>query len=150
MRRKEREIEDLSTIETIIRTAPVCRMGMVDGDRPYVVPMSFGYAPGVIYLHSAAAGRKIDILRINPHVCLEFEGHCTLIRNKTACGFGMRYESVIAFGKVRFLDDPMLKRRALDSIMQHYTEGSFDYPDEALSKTCLLQVDIESMTGKCS
>jgi nitroimidazol reductase NimA-like FMN-containing flavoprotein (pyridoxamine 5'-phosphate oxidase superfamily) len=123
---------------------------MADGDRPYVVPMCFGYESGVLYLHSAGAGRKIDILKTNPNVCVEFEGETALVEGQTACGFGMRYESVLAFGTARFIDDPILKRRALDILMRHYAKGPFEYPDNALSETVILRVDIDTLTGKRS
>jgi nitroimidazol reductase NimA-like FMN-containing flavoprotein (pyridoxamine 5'-phosphate oxidase superfamily) len=62
----------------------------------------------------------------------------------------MRYVSVIAFGKARIVDDPLSKRHALDILMRHYSDFSFDYPDEALSGMIIIQVDINSMTGKRS
>jgi nitroimidazol reductase NimA-like FMN-containing flavoprotein (pyridoxamine 5'-phosphate oxidase superfamily) len=34
MRRNEREIKDLATMEKIIRGSSICRMGLCDGDRP--------------------------------------------------------------------------------------------------------------------
>ncbi len=150
VRRKEREITDPQEMETIIRKARTCHIAMVDGDRPYMVTMCFGYEPGAIYLHSADGGRKIDVLKKNPTVCVAFEGEHSLIEGKTACGFGMHYESVLAFGRVRFIEDPDLKRKALDVLMNHYARGSFDYPEDTLDKTCLLRVDIEHMNGKRS
>ena len=43
MRRKEQEISDESAIKTIIEKAVVCRLGMVAGNQPYIVPLCFGY-----------------------------------------------------------------------------------------------------------
>ena len=43
MRRKEKEITDKNQIEKILEESPVCRLAMVDGDKPYMVPMNFGY-----------------------------------------------------------------------------------------------------------
>lgn len=51
MRRKDREITDRAAIEAILRRATVCRIGLVGKDGPYVVPMSFGYDAGRLYLH---------------------------------------------------------------------------------------------------
>jgi hypothetical protein len=43
MRWKDREISDESGIKAIITKAVVCRLGIVNGNNPYVVPLCFGY-----------------------------------------------------------------------------------------------------------
>lgn len=37
MRRKDKELTDGRAIETILQRALVCHVGMIDGDRPYVI-----------------------------------------------------------------------------------------------------------------
>ena len=63
MRRQDREVTDLGAIERIIGDCKVFRLGMIDGTRPYVVPMNFGYSlrDGVLelYARSALEGRKV-------------------------------------------------------------------------------------------
>ncbi|TFG90939.1 MAG: hypothetical protein E4H16_00775 [Candidatus Atribacteria bacterium] len=36
----------------------VCRIGLAVRDEPSIIPVSFGYGDGTIYLHSAIAGKK--------------------------------------------------------------------------------------------
>jgi uncharacterized protein len=43
MRRKDREVTDLSRLEEIIQKCDCIHLGLLDGDYPYVVPMNFGY-----------------------------------------------------------------------------------------------------------
>ena len=62
----------------------------------------------------------------------------------------MKYKSIIGFGRAAFIDDPEQKCRALDVIMQQYSEGSVDYPEEIIKITTIVKVEIESMTGKQS
>ncbi len=150
MRRKEKALCDRVQIEAVIRSSGVCRVAMVDENRPYVVPMCFGYEPGRIYLHSAKTGRKIDVFKKNPHVCVLFDTDWTLVRNEKACSFTMHYASAMAFGKIGFIEDAPLKRHALGLLMAHYAQGPFDFPDEALLSMHILRVDIEKMTGKRS
>jgi len=50
MRRKEKEITDLKSIEEIITRSKVCCLGLSLNDIPYVVPLSFGYKNKTIYL----------------------------------------------------------------------------------------------------
>ena len=43
MTRRERQVFDLAEIKEILDKAKIVHVGMVDGDRPYVVPMNYGY-----------------------------------------------------------------------------------------------------------
>ena len=71
MRRQDREIKDPAVLRQILGRAIVCRVAMCDGDRPYLVPFSFVVEGDALYVHSAAHGRKLEILRRNPNVCFE-------------------------------------------------------------------------------
>jgi hypothetical protein len=150
MRRKEKEITDVAELEAVIAQAQVCRMAMCDGDRPYVVPLCFGYTDRVFYFHCAAEGRKLDALKRNPHVCLELEAGVSLKPGVKACDWGMNYRSVIAFGRAERVASPEAKRRALDLIMARYAPGVVDYLEAALSKTVVIQVEVMNVTGKKS
>ena len=60
----------------------------------------------------------------------------------------MKYKSVIGFGKAYIVKDFKSKRRALDIIMQQYSDESFDYPKTKIKNTVVIKVKIEHMTGK--
>jgi nitroimidazol reductase NimA-like FMN-containing flavoprotein (pyridoxamine 5'-phosphate oxidase superfamily) len=150
MRRRDREITDKAAIESIIRRSLVCRLGLSKGDQPYVVPLCFGYEDGTLYFHCAREGMKVDILRANDAVCVEFDIDQELVRGNEACGCAMRYRSAIAFGRASFVEGADAKRKALDVLMRQYSDESHEYSDEALAKVTLVKVDIESMTGKQS
>ncbi len=150
MRRKEKEITDKNEIESIIHKSQVCRLGFVDEGLPYIVPLCFGYRKNTLYFHSAKQGRKIEILRRNPQVCFEFDVDAHIHSGETACAWGMKYRSVIGFGRASFIDDPEEKRKALDIIMTQYADGTFEYSEKALGKALVIKVEIESMTGKKS
>jgi len=148
MRRKEKQIAEKSDIESVIRNAIVCRIALSDNNLPYIVPVCFGYQENTIYIHGALEGRKIEILRKNNHVCFEFDIDTEIIEGKSACDWGVKYRSVIGFGKAFFLEDPEDKRKALGIIMNQYSNQSFHFPDKSLSKTAVIKIEIESMTGK--
>jgi uncharacterized protein len=150
MRRNEKEITDRGELDAIIRQAHVCRVALVDGDRPYLVPMNFGYLGDRIYFHCAAAGKKMEILRRNNNVCFSFDIDLELRPGKEACQWGMRYRSVIGFGTAVLVEDMEEKRIGLAAIMHQYAEGEFSFPEEAVRGTVIIRVDIESMTGKKS
>ena len=150
MRRKEKEITDLKEIEKILQESTVCRLAMVDEDKPYMVPLNFGYRDGYLFFHSAKEGRKIDVIQKNPNVCFEVDQLIKFKKAKTACDWGVEYKSVIGSGRAQLLDKLDEKIVALNVIMSHYSDRTFDYPDEALEKTLVIKVQIECMTGKQS
>lgn len=148
MRRKEREISDRSDIESIIHRSAVCRLALSVENRPYIVPLCFGYEGNTLYFHSAPEGKKLDILRENDDVCFEFDIDVEAVRADDACDWGMKYRSIVGFGKASFIEDVESKRNALDIIMKQYSGGSFSYSIKALEKTTLFKVEIENMSGK--
>ena len=150
MRRKDKEVNDITTIESIIHRASVCRLGLCENKHPYIVPLCFGYKDNALYFHSAPEGRKLDILRKNNNVCFELDIDNDLVKAEKACDWGMKYKSVIGFGKAELIDDAEAKRKALDIIMDNYSDRSFEYPTEAVKSTVIIKVEIESMTGKKS
>jgi hypothetical protein len=150
MRRKDREIDDIALIEDIIRNSLVCHLGMSRDDQPYVVPLCFAYSDNTLYFHSAGEGLKLEILQQNPKVCVEFDIDQEVIQGNKPCKWGMQYRSVIGFGKASFVEDLEEKRRGLDAIMKRYSGRSFEYLEPHIESTCIIKVDIESMTGKKS
>ena len=115
MRRKEREVTKESDIEAIIKRSLVCRLGLSDGDKPYVVPLCFGYKDKALYFHGAYDGRKMDILKKNQMVCFEFDIDTEIIEAENPCHWGMKYLSAIVFGKAVFLEGFDEKKRRLIS-----------------------------------
>ena len=148
MRRAEREIKDRKGIEEIVRRATVCRLGLCDGHMPYVVPLSFGYEDNCLYFHSAAEGRKIEIIKDNPNVCFEVDLAEEYVGADVPCDWAVKYRSVIGFGTAQLLEGVEEKRRALDVILAHYSDREYEYPPGALDKVVVIRVDVESMTGK--
>jgi nitroimidazol reductase NimA-like FMN-containing flavoprotein (pyridoxamine 5'-phosphate oxidase superfamily) len=150
MRRRDREIEDREAVESILREATVCRVALSVNDVPYVVPLNFGCEDGCLYFHSAPEGKKIEIIKQNSNVCFEVDIDHELVEAEKACDWTVRYRSVIGFGKAFLVDDPEEKRRALDIIVGHYSDRSYEYTNEAVSRVAIVRVEIESMTGKQS
>ena len=150
MRRKDREIAGLDRIEAVIRRATVCFLALCDGGQPYVVPLSFGHARGRLYFHSAAQGRKIDLIRRNPRVGFSLEAGHTVVEAENPCNWSLRYESVIGEGWAVMVDDPEEKRFALECILVHYGGTAQVIDDGRLAGTSVIRVDIAQMTGKRS
>ena len=150
MRRKDKEITDRDVIDSIINGSTFCRLALSEDDRPYIVPLSFGYDGGSLYFHGFLEGKKIDILRKNSNVCFEFDSDGEPIPSDGACSWTVRYKSVIGYGKARLIEDIDSKIKALEIIMSHYSEQSFVYPEKVVKKIVVIKVDIETVTGKMS
>jgi nitroimidazol reductase NimA-like FMN-containing flavoprotein (pyridoxamine 5'-phosphate oxidase superfamily) len=139
---------DKSEIEAVIEKAQTCRIAMVDGGQPYVVPVCFGYREGAVFFHTKVGGRKMEALRRDGRVCVEFEADVEMRSGEMACKFSFRYRSVIAFGRAVELHEPSEKVDALNVIMRHYTGRDWEFPAEKVARVGIVRIDIESMTGK--
>jgi len=150
MRRKDKEITDQESIQSIIRKSIVCRLAMTDGNHPYIVPLCFGYHLNSLYFHGAPKGLKLDLIRANPNVCFEFDTLFDTIESDDACDFSMKYQSVVGTGKAVLVEGLDEKRQALDIITSQYSDRQFQYPENMVKATAVIKVEIESMTGKQS
>jgi nitroimidazol reductase NimA-like FMN-containing flavoprotein (pyridoxamine 5'-phosphate oxidase superfamily) len=150
MRRKDKEITDPVEIETIIQEAQICRLAMVDGSNPYMVPLSFGAEGASLYFHSGRKGKKLDILRANPNVCFEMDLPGKVLEDEKPCKWTVQYRSVIGFGNAEFLEKPDEKRDAFRIIMAHYSERVFEFSDEMLQSIVIIKVEIAEISAKQS
>jgi nitroimidazol reductase NimA-like FMN-containing flavoprotein (pyridoxamine 5'-phosphate oxidase superfamily) len=88
-------IGDLNKIQIghLLNTEFVARIGCHDGERSYVVPVSYVYHDGCLYGHSGL-GLKVEMMRANPSVCVEID-HISDLAN---------WQSVIAWGTYEELE----------------------------------------------
>ena len=93
MRRGEREIKDRAEIDAVMRRCRVCRLGLCDGNEPYIVPICFGYDGQALYFHCAHEGRKIDIIRTNNRVGFEFDILESMKQTENVCSSSQRVAS---------------------------------------------------------
>lgn len=150
MRRKDKEIKNTKEIESIINRSDVCRIALCENNSPYIVPVCFGYIDNCLYFHSAADGKKIDIIKKNNRVCFEFDIQRGLIRPENPCDWDMKYCSVIGSGKAFFIDDLEEKTKALNIIVGHYSSDAFEYQENSVDTVTIIKVEIENITGKKS
>lgn len=150
MRRKDKEITDRSRIDAVIHDAAYCVLSLSDGTRPYGVPLCFGYQDGVIYLHSAAAGRKIRWLEQNPLVSLAFVIDDGPVTGEKSCKWGFSYRSAIVEGTAERIEAPGEKQAALAAIMAHYNGPRQGFSEAEIARTAVIRVKISAISGKQS
>ena len=151
MRRHDKQITDPEIINQILQHSVLCRLGLVDNGEAYIVPVNYAYADGIIYIHSAHAGRKMDIIRQNNRISFEMELHHEIIKGPVACGWTEKYRSVMGRGTITIAGDDTSKKHGLDLIMRKYG-ADFDlvYDEKVLARMTVLELKIETVTGKQS
>jgi len=145
---KVTKITDIDRIEEVIERASICRLGLVDDDEPYIIPICFGYERGALYFHGNIKGRKVELIKKNNRVCFEVDIDVQLEKSEDPCDWVMKGKSVVGIGRATILEDDQEKLYALRLIMRHYSEGDFDFLESALASVLVVRIDISSITGK--
>ena len=153
MRRKDREITDIETIRAILDRAKVLHLAMIDGARPYVVPMNYGYALAdgrlTLHLHGAKEGRKLDVLQQNDRVAFVLETDVSPVSGgDIPCKYGEAYASVMGEGTAVLLDDPVQKIEALQILMKTQTGREFAFTPAMAESVSVIRVNVDSFTAK--
>ena len=112
MRRIDKEITDENVINDMMTKSRICRLGFVDNGEAYIVPVNFAYSEGVIYVHSAHSGKKMDILKQNNRVSFEIEYYTEIIEGERPCDWTVKYRSAMGKGSVIIENDATAKKAA--------------------------------------
>lgn len=153
MRRKDREITDQAAIRAILDKAQVLHLAMIDADRPYVVPLHYGYTLEngrlTLYLHSAKEGRKLDVLSRNGRVAFVLETDVVPVSGgDLACRYGAAYASVMGEGRATILTDPTEKAVGLAILMKTQTGRDFSITEAMAESVAVIRVDTETWSAK--
>ena len=153
MRRKDREITDISQIHEIMNSCVCCRLGFYDDGEVYIVPLNFGFnivdKSTVLYFHGAKDGRKINLITKVQSVGFEMDTDYKLNPGETACSYSARFQSVIGTGMISFVDDKNEKENALRTIMCHNTKKSdWQFTDAMMNSVCVFKVVVDKLSCK--
>ena len=118
---------------------------------PYCLPRSLVRVETRLYFHCAKEGRKIQLLRQNPRVCITFVGADTPAFIPPAM-YTSYFQSVIVTGTASEVLDPAEKAAALRALCQKLTPDFMDGFDRAietsLSATAVWGIEMEEIIGK--
>ena len=135
----------------IIDRAPYCHLALAADGEPYLVPLSFGRDGHSIFIHTASVGEKIDIMVKSPAARLAFECDVELVSNPTeACEWSFSFHSVVARGRIHEVTDPGRKRTGLKTIMAHYSDREWTFPESGVDRIRVWEILMDDMTGKRS
>lgn len=142
MRRVRQQLTN-EVCEEILRNATSGTLAVLgDGDYPYAVPLSFVYADGIIYFHSAKSGHKIDAIKNHDKASF-----CVIEKDEIhGDEFTTYFRSVIAFGRITFVSSLGEKLEGIKLLGRKYNpndeEGLSREIEKSLAHMELLRFDI--------
>jgi nitroimidazol reductase NimA-like FMN-containing flavoprotein (pyridoxamine 5'-phosphate oxidase superfamily) len=135
--------------ERIVRGSFHGVLVMCRGDEPYAVPLNHAYHTGRFTFHCAPEGMKLDVIRSNPrvvYVVKRYWGRPEDFGDSMKC-HGC-WESVIAYGSARVVEDGEELRDAFRRFMAYQGKESFCPSEKALEETRAIVVEVERMTAR--
>ena len=148
MRRKRQQLSEEESI-SILKKATAGTLALLgDNDYPYAVPISYVYADGRLYFHSALSGHKVDAIR----KC-DKASFCVIeqddVQPKKYTTF---FRSVIVFGRIHIIEDEQAKLKMARMLGNRYNpnddESLQKELEQGLSRMLMIRFDIEHLTGK--
>lgn len=148
--RRSRQALTREQCEAILRTATHGVLSVIgDGGYPYGVPLNHIYADGHLYFHCALTGHKADAIRREARASFTVVADDTIVEER----FTTAYRSVIAFGRVRAVDDEArryaIARSLANTLCPSQGEAAVTAEiSSALHRTLILDMTIEHLSGK--
>ena len=154
-RRPQRVMDDDAT-RALLLSAEIGRFATRWDDQPFINPTTFWYDAErhEIYFHSNVVGRVRANSERHERVCFEASRFGRFLPSNAALEFSVQFESVIAYGALRLLDDPTLQRRVLSGLIAKYfpaMQAGREYrpiADQELKRTSVYAMTIEEWSGK--
>lgn len=153
MRRKDRE-RGLDFSLPLIDRCSHGVMALTTGeDTPYCLPISLVRLGDSLYFHCAREGRKVDLLRRCPRVCITFVNEDTPAM-ETNGNYTTYFQSAIVTGTAVEVTEDVEKTEALRALCQkllpeHMAGNTFDQAiARSLAVTAVWRIDVDQITGK--
>ena len=148
MRRLRQQISDEESIGILQKATSGTLALLGDGGYPYAVPISYIYANGKIYFHSALSGHKVDAIR----KC-EKASFCVIAQDEVHPEkYTTFFRSVIAFGRIHIIEDEAEKLATARIFGNRYNpnqeEALQKELESGMSRMLMIRFDIEHLTGK--
>ncbi len=148
MRRLRQQLSDDESISILQKSTAGTLALLGDNDYPYAVPISYVYADGRLYFHSALSGHKIDAIRNHDKASF-----CVIAQDDVQPEkYTTFFRSVIAFGRIHIIEDEAEKLQTARKLGNRYNpnheEALQKELENGLSRMMMIRLDIEHLTGK--
>ena len=148
MRRFKQQLPRQTALEILERNTSGVLALSGDDAYPYAVPMSYVYADGKIYFHSAKSGHKIDAIRRSGKVSFCVIDQDQIVPEK----YTTYFRSVIVFGHMGLVEDVEEMRRIAAMLAMKYAsdfkEGIPKEIDSSIRNMAILELTIDHITAK--
>ena len=148
MRRIKQLLPGEIAVEILERNTSGTLALLGDEGYPYAVPLSYVYADGKIYFHSAKEGHKIDAIKKCEKVSFCVIDQDQIIPEK----YTTYFRSVIAFGKMHLIENVEEMRRIATILAMKYSadfkDGIPAEIDSSIKNMAILEMTIDHMTAK--
>ena len=150
--KRENQITDPVEIQRILDAAKVLRLGIAVDNMPYIIPMNYGYTMEdgklTLFLHSAAKGNKLELLKRNPNICFELDCDHIPFEGKLPCQYGLSYCAVSGRGRAVLVEDVAEKMEAMSILMKTQTGKDFTFNERLVSIVAVIRVDVTEYAAK--
>ena len=148
MRRKRQQLTEEKSIGILQKSTAGTLALLGDNGYPYAVPISYVYADGKLYFHSALSGHKIDAIRN-----CDKASFCVIDQDEVHPEkYTTYFRSVIAFGRIHIIEDAQEKLETARLLGDRYNpnqeEALQKELEKGLSRMVMIRFDIEHLTGK--
>ena len=153
-RHPERGLALPEDAEAILAQGIVAHVGIVQDGQPFVIPMTYLYREGSVYIHGAPGSRTIKVLASGAPACVEVTLVDGLITSKSAETHSVNYRSTVLFGRGELVRDRERRIAVLTELIGRYVPGRTAGTDYApiteaeLKATALVELRVEEMSAK--
>ncbi len=150
MRKINRAITDFNEIKALIEKCDTVRLGFVDGNEAYIVPLSFGYEAenGVFtfYVHGAKVGRRHELAAKNSRVCVEAD-LCIGFVELEGGAQTADYKSFIGCGEISEVSGEEAVK-GLELLCAHCGFGKLGCTEAVINATCVEKIVVREFSAK--
>ena len=154
IRYPKREVSTRAGQDAILHAGLVAHVGFVQDGQPFVIPMTYLYRDGRLYLHGSRGSRALRHLASGAPVCVNVTLVDSLVASKAAASHSVNYRSVVVFGTakpVRRHDELVELGHAI--IARYFPdrrpgEAYAPVSDDDLKAVRFVEVMIEEISGK--
>nr|WP_308623811.1 pyridoxamine 5'-phosphate oxidase family protein [uncultured Eisenbergiella sp.] len=151
MIKTEKTVTDLAGRLKIVDSCDMCRLGLTDGKRVSVIPVSFGYTflngKFTFYMKGDLDDRVMKLLREAEEIAFQMDSdHCMLpVENGE---YTMFYNCAEGYGKPVFLEDTEEKKTAMKHLLAHYLPREDTATDIPWEEDCMLKLEVTKLDCK--
>jgi nitroimidazol reductase NimA-like FMN-containing flavoprotein (pyridoxamine 5'-phosphate oxidase superfamily) len=143
---------DRASIDRVLDRGLVAHVAFVDGGEPRCIPMLYARDGDSVYVHGSTASRTIRLLGSGAPACLTVTILDGLVLARSVFEHSANYESVVAFGHFRVVEDEDERLAAFETFTEKLLPGRWNEvrgpSRKELKATSILALTIEEASAK--